>query len=319
MKPIKKLLPSLSLKLAVVSIIFAQAFSFLSSTLFVSKAHAAEPTASVPVTTPVTAPAIKATWVWYTAEAFKNLDVTFNQMKTNGINLVYLQQDVDIPNDKYAAFIKRANSLGIEVHALAGEPNWVLPEKHIKMYKFIDWVKNYNLSVKPDERYKGIHLDVEPFTTKEWQLDQDKMLGLWRDTVTGFVQETKLETGLPTGVDIPFWLYKFDIPDGRGGRTTLSKFIIDHFDTTTLMAYRDNTTEITGVSSNELNEAEALHKPFLLSVETLQNPDSFITFYGKGKKKLNKEMGDLNEKLKNLKSYKGYAVHEFSSWNKLGD
>ncbi len=31
------------------------------------------------------------------------------------------------------------------------------------------------------------------------------MLGYWRDTITGFVQETKMETGLPTGADIPFF------------------------------------------------------------------------------------------------------------------
>ncbi|MCZ8516655.1 hypothetical protein O9H85_30580 [Paenibacillus filicis] len=318
MKIITKLLPSLSLKLAVVSMISVQAIGFLPSVPTTSRAYAAEPAALVP-SAPTAAPATKATWVWYTAEAFKNLDVTFNQMQANGINLVYLQQDVDIPNDKYAAFIKRANSLGIEVHALAGEPNWVLPEKQIKMYKFIDWVKNYNLSVKPDERYKGIHLDVEPFTTKEWRDDQDKMLGYWRDTVTGFVQETKLETGLPTGADIPFWLHKFTVPDGHGGRYTLSKFMISQFDITTLMAYRDNTREIIDVASNELNEAEALGKPLLLSVETLQNPDSFITFYGKGKKKLNMEMGDLNQNLKNRKAYKGYAVHEFSAWTKMED
>ncbi|UUZ83900.1 hypothetical protein LJK88_09085 [Paenibacillus sp. P26] len=314
MKPVRTLLSSLSFKIAVVSLISAQAAGFLPSATFTPAAHAAE---SAPAVTP--GPSVKATWVWYTAEAFKNMDTTFSQMQANGVNLVYLQQDVDIPNGQYAAFIKRARSLGIEVHALAGEPNWILPDKQIKMYKFIDWVKQYNLSVSPDERYTGIHLDVEPFTTKEWNQNQDAMLGYWRDTITGFVQESKTETGLPTGADIPFWLYKFDIPDGQGGRTTLSRFMIGQLDSTTLMAYRDNTAEITDVASKELNEAEALGKPMLLSVETLPNPDSFITFYGKGRTKLNTVMGDLNEKMKNLKSYKGYAVHEFSAWTQMGD
>ncbi len=85
------------------------------------------------------------------------------------------------------------------------------------------------------------------------------------------------------------------------------------------MAYRTNTQEITDVALAEMNEAERLGKPLLLSVETLQNPDSFITFHGKGKKNMNKVMEEVDNKLRNRNTYKGYAVHDFSGWGEMED
>lgn len=80
---------------------------------------------------------------------------------------------------------------------LDGAPDWVLAEKQGKLHQFIDWVNTYNNSVPPGERFNGIHLDVEPYVLPQWRSDPDKMLGLWMDTISGFVQQVKADTQLP--------------------------------------------------------------------------------------------------------------------------
>lgn len=138
--------------------------------------------------------------------------------------------------------------------------------------------------------------------------------------MSGFVEEMKAETpGLTAGADLPVWLMKFGVPDGAGGRTTLSEWMIRELDQTTLMAYRDNAADILGSISNELGEAEKYGKPVIVAVETLPNADSSISYYAKGRRQMMQDLGTVGEKLGSRVPYAGYAVHDFDGWSRLKD
>jgi len=263
-------------------------------------------------------PFYKATWLWDTSSALENKESTLQFLQQNGVNLIYLQVDPDVPVGDYSSFIGEAYARGIEVHALGGAPDWVLREQQIKVYKLIDWVKTYNNGVSAAEQFKGIHLDVEPFVLKAWYADTDTMLGLWRDTISGFVEEMKIETPtLTAGADLPVWLEKFNVPDGMGGRTTLSNWMIRKLDQSTLMAYRDNVTDISSSVATELGEAEQNGKPLVIAVETLQSSESFISYYEKGKSQMMRDLSALGEILQGRTSFAGIAVHDYDGWSRL--
>ncbi|MDB5055827.1 MAG: hypothetical protein JWM44_3877 [Bacilli bacterium] len=297
-------------KVMVLCLIFIQALVFLPAQAGIaSRVYAA--TTDHPI--------YKSTWLWNTSSLLKNKESTFQFLQQNGINLVFLQIDPDVPSSEYSSFIREAAGRGMEVHALGGAPDWILQEKQNKVYKLIDWVKTYNNSVSAAEQFKGIHLDVEPYDLPEWYTDNDTQLGLWTDTVSGFVEEMKIETpNLISGADLPVWLEKFNVPDGQGGRTTLSNWMIRKLDQSTLMAYRDNAPDIISSIKNELNEAEKNAKPVIVAVETLQSSEGPISFYEKGKTQMMRELSKVVETLSSSRtSFAGYAVHDYAGWSSL--
>ncbi|MEF3302707.1 hypothetical protein [Paenibacillus sp. GYB003] len=258
---------------------------------------------------------IAATWMWNTYAIWRDKDGTLDYLAQNGINLVYLQADDDIPPDVYRTFIREAGARGIEVHALAGKPDWVLPGHQGELYDFIYWVKAYNNGSRSSERFGGIHLDVEPYVLPQWQTDRDTLIGYWMDTVSGFAQQVKSDSYLTTGVDIPVWLDGFLVPDGKGGTTTLTDYIIGRFDHITMMAYIDNAEGIVKAVSKELTEAAG--KPIVIGVETMNNYEANSSFYAKGRAAMTSELGTVVGALSSHPSYGGYAVHEFDSWMRL--
>jgi hypothetical protein len=261
---------------------------------------------------------IKATYIWNVGEIVKNGGDVLRYLQQHGINLVFLQINTDAQESTYSEFIKEAGSLGIVVHAMGGAPDWILPDKQVKLYQLIDYVKTYNEHVTPERRFKGIHLDVEPYLLQAFASDSDTMLGLWKDTISGFVQEMRADVpGLVSGAVIPFWLDKFDVPDGQGGRTTLSDWIIRELDQTTLMAYRDNSTDILSSIENEMNEAQQNGKTIIVAVETNPSNEGPITFYTKGQLLMFQELGKVVNALKNRPPFAGYAIHDYDSWRAL--
>ncbi|WP_248926016.1 hypothetical protein [Paenibacillus hamazuiensis] len=308
-RPKLRLFSRLAVKAAVLCAAFAQiAISVPAQAGMANQANAAS----------ADRPSYSATWIWDTSSRLKNADGAIQYFRDNGFNLVFMQIDPDVPKESYKTFNKKAAASGIEVHALGGAPDWILREKQIKVYQLIDWVKIYNQSAAAEEQFKGIHLDVEPYVMKAWHADTDTMLGLWRDTVSGFVEEMKLETPqLVAGADLPVWLEMFDVPDGQGERTTLSNWMIRKLDQTTLMAYRDNVPDIISSITTELKEAERNGKPVIVAVETLPSEDLSISYFHKTKAQLTSDLGEVEKQLGGSASYAGYAIHDADGWTGL--
>jgi hypothetical protein len=292
-------------KVIVLCLVVVQTFIFLPASIGVTnKAYAKDHP-------------IVATWLWNTYSIWKEKDKTLDFLGQNGVNLVYLQIDEEIPAGVYSTFIKEAFSRGIEVHALGGAPDWVLPERQGKLYQFIDWVITYNSNVKPVERFNGIHLDVEPYVLPQWRDDPDTMLGLWRDMVSGFNQQVKADSHLTVGADLPVWLNRFNVHDGYYSKTTLSDWMMGHLDQVTLMAYFDNAKNIIKSVSNVLDEAEKNGTPVIIGVDTFNNSEIGSSFYSKGRYQMQNELNTVVQNLSSKSSFAGYSVHDYESWSTL--
>ncbi|UUZ79730.1 hypothetical protein LJK88_32255 [Paenibacillus sp. P26] len=71
---------------------------------------------------------VVGTWMWDPYVIGKDKDGTLQKLMNRGVNRVYLFIDPTYAAESYRNFIKDARSKGIEVRAMSGAPNWVLPE-----------------------------------------------------------------------------------------------------------------------------------------------------------------------------------------------
>jgi hypothetical protein len=144
-------------------------------------------------------------------------------------------------------FLKRAHDLGINVHALDGCPEFALQEFHSVPLAVVDEVVRFNSQSSPAERFKGIHLDNEPYLILGWQ-EPSQREEILRDFLNLNVecQRRAVAAGIEYGIDIPFWWNAFN-PDGeppgtvtfRGERKPASFHCIDLLDNVGIMNYRD--------------------------------------------------------------------------------
>ncbi|WP_426332867.1 hypothetical protein ACN9MH_16610 [Paenibacillus silvae] len=275
-----------------------------------------QPLPEKPVNPPVSAPEIRGTYIWeasqVTDDGGEHILAFAKQQK---INWLYVRLDLDQPYSSYRGFVKRAKAQGIEIHAMGGHPIWGKKENRPRIKRLIDYVKNYNAEVEPDERFVGIHLDIEPYTLPEWAENRDTLLTEWASNIAYFQEETKKDSSLETSADLAVWLDTFPLP---GKDVTVTEFMIDTLDHVSLMAFR-NTAEgsngIAAVVSQEMEIADRLGKSLLVSVEMKQNHEGeHISFYEHGANEMENQLDKLPELLSGYKAYKGNLVHAYDYW-----
>lgn len=96
----------------------------------------------------------QATWVWQAERIVSEPEQLLSFAKTNQIDVMFLHIHPDVPDSAYRQFIRQAAKEGIEVHALAGDPTWALPEYRGRMLDFLQKIQRYNAQAAEDERFR---------------------------------------------------------------------------------------------------------------------------------------------------------------------
>jgi hypothetical protein len=262
---------------------------------------------------------VKATWVWDTTLIITEPTKIMDYAKQQKINLIYLQMDPSLKDASYSSFIKLATAQGIEIHALAGDPHWVQPSEQAHVKEFVNWVKDYNGRVSDKERFRGVHLDVEPYVLPDWKKNRSQLVELWMKTVTLYASEVK-GSGLTSSADIPFWLD--DIQTSKvAGAPSLDEWMIDKLDQVTIMAYRNMAGTPNGIialAAHEAVAAKKLRKKIIIAVEALPSKEaSYVSFYKKGRTVLTEELQKVEQAMQSNPAFLGYAVHDYKGWRDL--
>ena len=259
---------------------------------------------------------VKATWVWQTELIEDGGEQLLDFARTEGINLIYLQINRDLPKETYEKFIQHAHEGNVAVHALGGDPKWALQEHRDRMLGLADWTTNYNASVPSDSRFDGIHLDIEPYVLPQWESDQEAVITSWESNLKAFINKAS-DTSLELGIDIPFWFD--DIRTSEGG--SLNEWLMNSFDHVTVLAYRNEVDSEHGIvylSQDELKLADKLGKHVLVGVNTKEMPgETHTTYFGRGKEQMNQSLANLSNELSSYSSFAGIAVHDFRNWENM--
>ena len=245
--------------------------------------------------------------------------------KRHAVDTLYLSAyDIRPPaDDGYRQFNRLAHRAGVSVQALAGDPRWGKPQYHHVPLEWVESVRRLNAAAPPEERFDGIHTDVEVYLlSKSWKEQPAALLGGYLD-LNARIAQMLAEDPLLFGVDIPFWFD--DDPNYRilwnGAVKAPSQHVLDTADSVTVMAYRnfaegeDGTVHLVSL---EMNYADRIGKPVVIGQETQENLyPAYVTFGGTSCALLYKEMDKIEKVLGKRPSFGGFALHHYESYRKL--
>jgi hypothetical protein len=266
------------------------------------------------------AKAQKGTWIWDSSMILSDQEDLLQFAINNRISVIYLHINRErVSQQAYQSFIRRAHDANIKVEALAGTPHWVFASHQVHIERFITWVAQYNASVAPEERFRGLHMDIEPYTLAEWHTDQQRILENWMDAIR-FIEKKKKEAdrSLTMAFDVPFWLYKIKVP---GTDYSFSAWLLEKADCLVIMGYRDSSLGSNGIialAKPILREASHLNKQAVVAVDTAPSSEGeHTTFYSLGTEVMEAELLTVMENLATYSGYAGLAIHDYRNWREL--
>ena len=112
----------------------------------------------------------------------------------------------------YRQFIRRLHGRGLRACALLGSAylhteEYVLPEHRNDALAMFQRVLDYHAAARPDERFDGINLDIEPQILDQWPQQKIQLLGQFRDLGQALMELKRASGQAPVvGPAIPFWL-----------------------------------------------------------------------------------------------------------------
>ncbi len=268
-------------------------------------------------------------WVWDArvivgSETCKSL---LQFCRSHRINALYLSAyNLRVPMDAvYRQFNREAHRQGLTVHALAGDPRWGQSRYHAVSLEWLSAVQRFNAGSSPDERFDGIHSDVEVYLlAKSWAERPAELLGGYLDLNAEMAEQIHSSSEpLFFSVDIPFW---FDDDTAyrilwHGQIKLPSYHVLDTVDAVTVMAYRnfaegrDGTIELVSL---EMEYADPLGKKVTIGQETQRNLfPPYVTFGGTSCSTMRRELQKIQNVLGARPSFGGFAFHHYESYREL--
>ena len=260
-----------------------------------------------------------ATWIWnpwsLTTAAGQNKVINF--LVKNSVTDVYLQIDQEVERKTYQQFIAKATTNDISVHALDGASKWALAGGQAYADSMFTWLKNYQKNSSANQRFSGVHLDVEPYILTEWNTDRDDVVLAYQKLIK---RSSQLSTNLSLdlSIDMPFWFDEITFANTYG-KSNLAKWAIKNTDSVTIMAYRNTASGANGINSlvkAEVQYAKDAGKSINIGVETGESDEgSNISFYEKSKTYMKNELAKV------AKAYPqenvNLAVHYIDTWMQM--
>ncbi|AKS38587.1 amidase [Anoxybacillus gonensis] len=250
---------------------------------------------------------VRATWLWNPWLFVKDEDRVFSFLQEKQVSDVYVQIDEEIPIDTYRQFVRRATEKGIRVYALDGAPNWI--ESGEGMERLFEWLTKYESVAEKNEKFFGVHLDVEPYLHAWWRTNEEGAIASYQ-TVLQRARELAKERSLRFEVDIPFWFDRV-----RYGNSNLAEWVIANTDGVTMMAYRDQARDIMNIVKKEMQIAKKYGKQIVVGVETGQvDEGDDVSFFEEDETYMNEQLAIVQKHYARTKSFSGIAVHHVEQW-----
>lgn len=225
----------------------------------------------------------------------------------------------------YRRFNKQAHKRGVSVQALAGDPRWAMEKYH---HRFLEWANDvikFNKASSPEERFDGLHADVEPYLLgKLWEENSKVVLTQYLDVskkVKDFITASGSE--ILFVADVPFW-YDDDATlwvEWQKKFSPANYHLLDIIDMIVVMDYRNFAQGDNGsilLAKNEVDYAASIGKKVYIGQETGKNlKPEYITFGGTNTDYMEKEIKKLVDTYINNPGFAGIAMHHYISYKRL--
>ncbi|MFN7958001.1 MAG: hypothetical protein U0P46_06755 [Holophagaceae bacterium] len=280
----------------------------------------------------------KAMWVWE-AEALRLLDDRAYEtrvvglLRQHGFSTLFLYADDyrgrnPVLNERgaYRGLLARLHRAGFRVEALLGSypmKTWeyVLPERDQAARAMMQHILDYNAAAGPQERFDGVHLDIEPHALDSW--NEGTRAGLSRMFLARsrewVAMARQAGKGFLVGAAIPFWYDGFAVA-WEGETRPLNAHLQDLYDYVAVMDYRNRAEGPDGIIAHareEIAQGAARGKSVLVGLETGEAQPAKVTFRHQGVAALAREMALAEQAFARQKAFGGFAIHHLGSWLEL--
>lgn len=228
--------------------------------------------------------------------------------------------------EDWRELLQDAHRSAVRIHALDGDPAYVLRERHYVVMELVDTIIRFNRDAPAGSRFDGIHLDNEPHLLAGWQLPviRTRLLAEYLE-LNAHVQAVMRAEGLEYGVDIPFWWQYRDDQTGvaigdvlfEGVRKAASFHILDLVDNVGIMDYRNVAGGDDGIIAHArdlLEYGDGTTAKVFVGVETspvARGTLPKLTFDGRSNAEMEYELALAHAAFTNYRSYAGFAIHHY--------
>ncbi|MGG1514921.1 cadherin-like beta sandwich domain-containing protein [Paenibacillus oryzisoli] len=201
---------------------------------------------------------------------------------------------------------------------------------HDRAIREIERVINYNLAAGANERFDGVNVDIEPYSSEEFKTKYPSLQLQYLDGLQKM--KNRIQTAginLPFGPAIPKWYDSNDNSKNitwNGSTKWLSEHVQDISDYISIMDYRDTADGSAGIiagAQGEIDYANAIGKPnsVVIGVETKDIANSgdpeTITFQEEGRTVMEAELDKVYTAFNDDASFGGIAMHHYDDIRKL--
>lgn len=269
---------------------------------------------------PSAATATRAMWSWFDSDIGTNAKqkAMLDFAAQRRVNVIFLHSQALLNKPALlAGFIEHAASRSIKVELLFGAPEWSRTENH---YMAVNMVKKASAFVAglSGARPSGLHFDIEPHGLPDW--NQNKV-SLGNQLIDLYAKMKVANTaGLSLNADIAMG-YAYVAITRNGITRSLSHWMVDTVDRTTLMAYRDyamGEDSITSHAEHPISYAMAKGKQTMIGVETTCNLEpAKITFCEEGYSRMESNLASVNNFFGANTGYGGLAIHDYRDFRSM--
>ncbi|WP_395752778.1 hypothetical protein [Prosthecobacter sp.] len=230
------------------------------------------------------------------------------------------------------AFIQRAHTRSLRIHALFGDPSHALTAKHAIVIASVDGVLAFNQAGPSDAHFDGVHLDIEPHGLPQWKkADTPQKCELLTQFVEvhhkAVARAHASDPALIYGVDIVFWLDK-TTPEGKpaypvtfqGTTKDAAKHLLDCVDHVAIMSYRDTAegkNGITALVAKTIAYADTSKAKVFVGAKMADIGPKMEGFYGQTETQMMAALKSVDETYRSHPGYAGLAFFMYEAFKTM--
>jgi hypothetical protein len=270
----------------------------------------------------------RSVWLWKSLEVVQDpamREEFFRFCSAQGVSRVYcfvsrVEGEPYLKRHRweFGYFLDLCKERGIEVYALAGNPQWLEDDYREEVAARIESIVEFNArSQRGGGGFAGIKLDVEPHALPEWKDERRRQALAW--DYLDMLDYVRALMG-PAGADLRLAAdvsYRYaDVPVGQGDGTLVDA-VCDRVDEFTIMAYLTDPQQVVAVCTPLLEAAAERGVEVEVGVETTPGEAQSVTFAGRSPSELVLALDSIYEQLMGFGNFTGFAIHDYESYSRL--
>ncbi len=230
------------------------------------------------------------------------------------------------------AFLRQAHAHGLRLHALSGDPSYVLPSHQERALARLDATIEFNDAAPIEERFAGVHFDIEPHGLPAWKkattAEKCELLTQMVEVNAKAIERLHSRApGMLYGADVTFWFDKANA-DGspvypvtfRGVTKDATKHLLDLADNVGIMSYRNKADGPNGILSlveRTIHYADTTTGRAYVGIKMANIGPPMEGFYGQTEAAMLKALEPIQTMFANDRGYAGLAFFMYGAYRQM--